>query len=218
MKNYNKLTAIKDLKAFEDLISTLSYNSLKEINGIIQAYEDKRIDITDDNGDYIRDQEIVILDSTYKETGMELTTLRWYCEYEEIDYMIDNYKEAERDETIIKIKTSKDKFNVGQIISLSLKEIYHSSFLELEESYNSEKKCYFKETFYCNQIEYDILMDEYYDLWTPRPNDYLALCDGEKCEIINIDNECYTLKALDDGREFKMTLAEICVGYFEVEK
>lgn len=76
------------------LYDSLSVDTLNEIDAILGAYFEGRIDFQEprfENGepDFCGDYELIIIDKDYKELGNELLVMKWIEDRENTGYLIE---------------------------------------------------------------------------------------------------------------------------------
>lgn len=99
MSNRYKYPNIESAADKEDLYECLTENVLVEIEKILEAYGNGKIDLfiprdEYDEIDWDRDMEVIIKDENYKQTGAELLILKWWEDHEDTGYMIECMAES----------------------------------------------------------------------------------------------------------------------------
>lgn len=82
----------------ELLFSKLREDKLLIIEQILYAYENGKIDFEEpknDDGEYLfcGEAELIIIDKSYKPTGLETTVLRWYESHEDTEFLIEVFED-----------------------------------------------------------------------------------------------------------------------------
>ena len=97
--NYKKkFPLISGCSDHEILFSKLREEKLLIIERILYAYENGKIDFEEpknDDGEYLfcGEAELIIIDKSYKPTGLETTVLRWYESHEDTEFLIEVFED-----------------------------------------------------------------------------------------------------------------------------
>lgn len=89
---------IEKTKDKKYLYDNLSEEQLKIIDDVLDSYWNGKIDLNiprfeDDTPDFCGEFELIINDKDYKETGYEITIIKWIEDFEDTGYLVDVMEE-----------------------------------------------------------------------------------------------------------------------------